>query len=395
MTITIPSGVVPIRSLSTNEVLYGDRVTTYRWEVLENNAGAARLIGYLDGVEEGSASLSWSLFAAVKGSGSVSVIDLDQAQSGFLTLEQVALLRARIRPVLVVEGLPEIPLGMFLPSGAPEEWSGTGRTVKIELLDRATVLDQDRVETSYTVGTSTPILSAVSTVVSSAGESIVVPAGVTDTLASPMVWPAGTAKLQIVNDLLAALNYNSLWVDGVGNFRATPYELPARRSMAYELIEGEQRELVDGDRSIYGDEWSRDVDLFNVPNKVIAVQSGNGDAPALTGTWTNTDPASPFSFPSRGRWIVRVLENVETPNADNATVTAFLEAKARQSLVAASSVQGTISVKHLPVPIRVSDVMRFANSAAGIDGRYVVTSISLEAHSLGLMDTKLQEVVDL
>jgi hypothetical protein len=52
-------------------------------------------------------------------------------------------------------------------------------------------------------------------------------------------------------------------------------------------------------------------------------------------------------------------------------------------------------VRHLPVPIRVSDVVRFASAPAGIDARHVVARIELEAHPLGLMRTDLMEVVDL
>lgn len=401
MSIPVPSGLLPIKELTTDDVLYGDRVTSYRWEVLAHDGGTDHLVGYLDGVVEGSASLSWASNAAVKGSGNLHVTDLDEAAPGLLTIREVSLTSARLRPVLVIDGLPEIPLGVYLFSAAPEDWTATGRTVKGELLDRATVLDQDAVDESYTVDASTPILSAVAAVIASAGESIDVDATVTTTPASPMVWPVGTTKLQIVNDLLAALNYNSLWVDGVGRFQATPYVVPARRSMTYELL-NLPRELEDGEQSIYEAEWSRDLDMFAVPNKVIAVQSGTGegDSPALVGEYTNTDPDSPFSYPSRGRWITSVLTDVEVPDysaepdPDAATV-AFLEAKAQQSLIASSAVQATVQVKHLPVPIRVSDVMRFANAPAGIDARHVATSVKLDANPLGLMTTTLQEVVDL
>ena len=393
--IPIPTGIVPLRSLSTDDVLYGDRVTSYRWEVLAHGATSDSLVGYLDGVVDGSASLSWSLFAAVKGSGNMKVADLESAQPGLVTIGDVPLQSARLRPVLVIEGLPEIPLGMYVPSAAPEEWSGTGRVFSLELLDRSTVLDQDRTEQSYTVSATTPILQAVASVIASAGEWITVDAQVTTTPSAPLVWPAGTSKLQIVNDLLAALNYNSLWVDGVGAFRATPYVVPARRSPTYELLNDVERELIDGETSIYSQEWSRDLDMFSVPNKVIAVQAGSGDATPLTGQYSNTDPYSPFSFPSRGRWITSVLDNVETPSGTAPEVTAFLESKAQQSLIAQSAVQATVSVKHLPVPIRVSDVMRFANAPAGIDARHVVTSVKLAATPLGLMETTLQEVIDL
>jgi hypothetical protein len=391
----LPDGVVPLRSLTTGEILYGSRVTSYRWEVLTHSAGVDTLTGYLDGVVGGSASLSEQLYAAVKGSGNLKVADLGKAQPGFMRVRDLVLTSARLRPVLVVEGLPEIPLGVFLIAAAPEEWSDTGRILSLELLDRATVLDQDSVEATYTVDAGTGILAAVATVISSSGEAITVDATVTDTLSSAMVWPVGTSKLLIVNDLLGALNYNSLWVDGNGSFRATPYVLPADRSLTYELL-NVARELVDGEKSIYGKNWSRDQDLFAVPNKVIAVQSGSGDVAALTGTYTNTDPASPFSYSARGgRWITGTLDGVETPDGTDLEVIAFLEAKARRSLIASSSVQATVEVSCLPIPVRVGDVLRFANVPAGIDSRHVVTSRDLNANPLGLMKLRLQEMVSL
>lgn len=395
MAIPLPAGIVQVKALTTGDVLYGDRTTSYRWEVLKHAAGVDTLAGYLDGVVEPSAQLSWSLYSAVKGSGSLKVTDLAAAQSGFLRIADVSLAAARLRPVLVIEGLPEIPLGVYLFSAAPEAWSGSGREYSLELLDRNTVLDQDRVEVSYTVAAGTVILQAVATVIASAGESITVDATQTATLSSALIWEAGTTKLQIVNDLLAALNYNSLWVDGVGNYRATPYVVPASRSISYELLNLD-RELVDGEASIYTDEWSRDRDLFDVPNKIITVQSGTGDAAPLTGLATNTDPASPFSYANRGnRWISHVIDGVETPAGTTPQIQAYLDAKARASLIASSAVQAAVEVKHLPIPVRVSDVLRFANTPAGIDKRHTLTSLALEAHPLGLMTSTLQEVIDL
>jgi len=401
--ITLPSGVIPVQDLTTNEILYGDRVTSYRWEILEHVAGVDVLAGYLDGVLSDSASLSEQLYASVKGGGNVKVADLENAQAGFMRVRDLTLTAARLRPVLIIEGLPEIPLGVFLIGAAPEEWSDTGRVLSLELLDRATVLDQDSVDATYTVDTATGILAAVSTVIASAGESITVDATVTTALSSPMVWPTGTTKLQIVNDLLGALNYDSLWVDGTGSFRATPYVLPADRSLTYELL-NVARELVDGEKSIYGNEWSRDQDLFDVPNKVIAVQSGTGDTEALSGVWTNEDPDSPFSWQSRGGYVdpitgkkvgykTKVLDRVETPEGTDLEVIAFLESAARRSLIASSSVQATVEVTCLPIPVRVGDVMRFKNTPAGIDVKHVMTSRDLKANSRGLMKLKLTELV--
>jgi hypothetical protein len=394
MPLELPAGVVPVRALTTEDVLYGQRTTDYRWEVLSHAGGVDTLVGTLDGVVSTSARLKWNLYEAVKGEGSMRVADLAHTQSGYLRIGDLPLASARLRPVRTIEGLPDEPLGVYLFSAAPEEWSNSGRVFSVQMLDKNTVLDQDRVENTYAVSTSTPILQAVATVIASAGESITVDAAVTSTLRAPMVWPADTTKLQIVNDLLAALNYSALWVDGVGNYRATPYVVPARRSITYELL-NVPRELLYGEKSIYRDEWSRDRDLFDVPNKVITVEAGTGSGTPRTGVATNTDPASPFSYASRGRWIVQTISGVETPSGTNSEIDAFLDAKAKASLIAFSAVQAAVSIKHLPIPVRVGDVARFANPPAGIDKRHVFTSIDLDAHPLGLMTSRLQELVDL
>jgi hypothetical protein len=395
MPVAIPSGIIPVQSLTTDQILYGDRTTSYRWEVLTHAAGVDTLAGYLDGVVIGSASISGASNAAVKLAGALKVADIAVAQPGFLRVRDLALSSVRLRPVLVIDGLPEIPLGVYLVTGGGDEWSDTGRVVSLEIHDRSTVLDQDLVASSYTVDASTVILTAVATIIASAGELIVVDGTVTKTLTHPLVWAAGTTKLQIVNDLLGALNYNSLWVDGTGNFQATPYIVPANRSVTYELL-NLPRQLIDGAQAIYDRVWTRNKDLYSIPNRVIAVQASSGTAAALTGTYTNTDPTSPFSYANRGnRWITSVLASVTTPADTDANVIAFLQLTAQRSLIASSSPQAVVQVKCLPVPIRVSDVMRFANAPAGIDKRHVITSFSLDANPLGLMSLNLQELVSL
>lgn len=395
MALELPAGIIDVLDLTTGDILYGARSSSWRWEILTHAAGVDTLAGVLDGVNDETASLEWSLYQAVKGSGQLDVADLAVAESGKRTIGSVALESVRLRPVLVIEGLPEIPWGVYLLSGAPEKWSGSGRVYHLELLDKATVLDQDQVEVSYTVGTGTPILSALATLIASAGETIIVDAGVTTALAAPRLWPAGTTKLQIANDLLEALNYRSLWMDGVGNFRATPYVLPAARGTTYELL-NLPRELVDGETSIYSEEWERDRDVYGVPNKIITVETGSGSGEPLTGLATNTDASSPFSYAARGnRWISRTIDGVEVPAGTTPERQAFLNAKARASLVASSSVQATISVRHLPIPLLAGDVLRFASAPAGIDRRHYVTKASIEARPLGLMSSELQEVVDL
>lgn len=385
--------VIPIKNLSTSEVLYGDRTTSYRYEVLEHSNGVDNLVGTLDGVSDGS--LSWTNNAAVKGTGKISVLDLETAQAGMLRVAQLKLASVRIRPVQSVSGLPENPLGTFLVENATEEWDDTGRVWNISLFDRCTVPQQDKYENSYAVPAGALILQTIKTILASCGEYIEINASSTLATSTGMVWEAGTSKLKIINDLLDAAGYNALWMDGYGNFQVTPRVLPADRAITYEVL-GIPRELRDGEQGIYRPDWSRERDTFEVPNKVIAVEAAGGeDAPAIVGTWTNEDASSPFSYQARGRWIPHVLDSVEVPAGTPAERLAFLQSRARATLVQMSAVQAQAKVEHLPIPVRVSDVLRFANKRAGVDSRHVITNLSLDLSSTGLMKSTLQEVVSL
>ena len=404
--ITLPSGVVPVRDATTREVLYGARSTSIRYELLLHDpvSGVDSFAGLLDGVKPGG-SLEWVSGAVVKKSGTLQVVDLLTAGAGLTRIADVDLLSNRVRPVMVVEGLPEFPLGVYLVTASPEAWSGTGRTFDLELHDKSTVLDQDAVEVTFTASAGVSVLSVVQAVIESAGERISVDGDDVRTLRSPLVFEAGTSKLRIVNDLLAALNYHSLWVDGLGSFRANPYVRPADRSIRYTVlndVEGNRlrRELVDGAESIYEPEWSRDIDLHGVPNKVVAVAVGSGDEAPLSASVSNTDPFSPFSVAARGRTIVRVVSGVEVPDFTGlddpaaATVT-FLTGKARDVLIRASSVQAGVSVKCLPIPVELLDAVVFAHAPAGIDARHVVRRASLQLSFSGVMSLELQEVLSL
>lgn len=596
--------ITPVKNLTTQDILYGDRTTEYRWEVLEHSNGVDYLVGTLDGVSEGS--LAWVQNAAVKGRGKMEVIDLPAAAPGMLRIGELSLETCRIRPVMTLNGadqtgsyrdvwveternialnplgdpsgpafsanagalhtviketipstsnpqgilsrvksaikagavsnsvmslynvdglantgppryiggwfyvnasgyqariggtaepyvdlpvgtwkwiastipiaanaysgayitkktgmgnaaesdigyltgvtaytdtipteaiwgsraplapyrryawtgvahasastleirtqewvssgesvIPEIPWGTFLLEKATEDWEDTGRVWKLSLLDRTTVPSQDVVDQSYAVAAGTNILKEVRAILATSGEYMAIDESVDLATRSGMVWEAGTSKLNIINDLLDSAGYNSLWMDGWGNFQATPRVLPADRSIIYELL-GFPRELADGEKSIYSPEWTRERDSFRVPNKVIAVQAAGGeDEEALVGQWTNEDPASPYSYISRGRWIPHVLDSVDCPEGTEAEILAFLEARARATLIQMSAVQAEVKVEHLPIPVRVGDVLRFANTRAGIDTRHTITRLDLDTSPTGLMKSTLQEVISL
>lgn len=389
----LPPGTLPVVNLTTQQVLYNSRTTSYRYELLTHQPdGTDMLAGYLDGVVPGG-TLSWQWNQAVKGTGQVNVLDLDVALPGLTRIGDLTLTTIRIRPVLVIDGLPDIPLGVYLITAAPEVWSAQGRTFQLELHDRTTALDQDELATTFTGTTTTPILAQIAALIATAGEKFVADGSDTRALATTTYWPTGTTKLQVVNDMLGALNYNALTIDGSGNFVATPNVLPANRPITYGLLNGVTRELVDGEQSIYEPDWNRDRDVYGVPTEVVAIGVGSGTDAPPQGSYTNTDSSSPFSTVSRGRNIVSTITGVDVPTGTDPTT--FLTAIAQSSLIAQSSPQATVTVNHLPLPLQVGDVMRFASAPAGIDTRHVVVGLQLNLSATGLMQSSLQEVIDL
>ena len=130
-----------------------------------------------------------------------------------------------------------------------------------------------------------------------------------ETAQSDIVFPAGTSRLKIINDLLDAANYFSLWCDGAGRFRVTKYRAPKDRTPVYQMEEP----LAEGENSLLGVAWSHDEDIYSVPNRVVAVQQGDDEEEGMSAVadLNVLDPGSRFNQRNRGRFITEVYDGVE------------------------------------------------------------------------------------
>jgi len=323
------------------------------------------LLGRLDGVTGGQ--IDQSVGATISGGGKIEVDDVGQG---------VDWLTIRVRPWWSVAGAEPWPLGVFLASAPTALHTETGRAWSVELLDKLVILDQDAVDGSYSLPAGTVVTTAVKAVIASAGETATAITDSDETLTAGMVWPAGTSKLRIVNDLLAAINYFSLRCDGFGRYVAAPYIRPQDRPVA--------RAFAEGARAIHEAAFTRDQDLAAIPNKVVLVATATGDTESLVAVATNTDPASPFSYPSRDRWIVHTEEGVE------ATSQGVLDALAARRLADLSSVTATLDIAHAAVPLDLNDSVTL--TSGGVAARGVVQKMSLGLAVGALMRTTVREV---
>lgn len=346
------------------------RQESYLWELLDLSGG---VVDELDGVTDGQVEFSNATVLRSSGSLSYAGDDVDWLRS---------LVRCTYRATFPEGSSLTWPLGVFVPSAPSAQYGdGTvGRDVQLQSLLQ--VLDEDAFEQSVGIPAGTVVTDKVRQLIADAGGTGGARVAGTDsdeTLRSALVWEPGTSRLRVINDLLDAINYFALWVDGQGTYRLDPYTTPAQRGSSWDFR--------DDDSSIYLPEFTHTRDLFAVPNKVVQIAQGDGDAPALTSVATNTDPESPFSQPSRGRWVTVVEEGVE------ATSQAVLDGIAARRLSELSQVASSVELQHWPVPLTPNDVVTFRRDPAGVAVTGVVQKQSIRCEAGSLASTTIREVL--
>lgn len=267
-------------------------------------------------------------------------------------------------------------LGVFLFAAPKLSQHDGWRQWSVELLGKLTVVDEDKVEGTYSVAAGTNVTDLVVALIQSAGEDRIACTPSDAVTTAMMTWDPGTSKLTIINDLLAAINYWSLWTDGEGQYRVEPYVAPASRPVTWTFEEGES--------SIHLPEWEKDQDTAGVPNKIILVGQGSEDEPALVGVALNENPDSPYSFQARGRWITHTDSGVEA--ADQATLTAL----AQRKLIDLSTPNATISAQHMPIPLLGNERVAWRSQGEVADA--IVQQATLDLAAGALMRSELLEV---
>lgn len=317
----------------------GHRVEDW-WVELVNRDGS--VLGRLDGVAGGQIDIN--VEAVIAGGGWLEVDD---------TGLEIDWLNARVKPWWNVEGYEPWPLGVFLTS-VPEKATRDGLgTWYVDLSDKTDILLGDEVTGTYSLAAGTVATTAVKTLITSTGEpsSSLAVTDSAETLTNGMVWPTGTSKLRIVNDILAAIGYFALRCDGHGRFVAEPYVRPQDRSVSWEF--------EDGPVSVHEDDFVRREDLSKVPNRFILIGVGTASAEAMTATASDTT-SERFSYAARGRWISRTETDID------ATSQAVLDAKAEQRLADAQATTATGQLFCAPIPLSINQTVSLRTG--GVDG---------------------------
>lgn len=347
------------------DLLRSDRTVYYRYDLLSRNDIPI-------GNVTATGTINCDATATIK---RVASLNIKEAND-------IDFLNEKIKPYMCLEtsrGMLQFPLGVFLMS-SPSRTGGTSER-EVDCYDKTQILCDDKFTSRYRIPKGTNYVAAVGTILQSAGiVQYYIDASPLET-AKDIEYAVGTRKIDAINQLLTAINYNELYVDALGQFHAERYKAPDVR-LADCYYATDRKSIVMSGASEY-------MDAFSVPNTIVRYLEDADRPIPLISTAVNTDAKSALSTISRGRVIVDA-EPVDDI-ADQATLDAYT-----QRLLAESKLYQQVIFKTANMPHHsVNDCLFLANKDLNIAGKYIETSWSMELVTGGIMTHTCMKAVSL
>lgn len=325
----------------------------------------------LDGVESGSVELGAQTELGV--SGQLTIVNRGQ---GIDWMQH----RVRVTYDPGIPGADPWPIATMLFTSPKQRVGAEVETWEVDLHGKMAVLDEDQIDSTFSLAEGTEIIPQVIAQIQAAGETAIAVTPSAAVLKSQRVWRAGTKRRTIINDLLDSAAYWSLWTDGSGQYRIEPYVDPGLREPAFVFEAGEF--------SIHAPEWERDQDLSKVPNKFIVNAQGDDEDEGISGVATNEDPNSPYSYQARGnRWITESDDGAEIEDQEAADALALRRLRDQMAPVAHRS------VRHAIVPLNPRDVVMHRPTGDPEGVRATVQRMSFDIEFDSLCDGEWREIL--
>lgn len=279
----------------------------------------------------------------------------------------------RIRPYMTLhteKGKLVYPLGLFLMSSPVRTPSGGSIRRSVECYDKTQILEDDKFDSRYVVQKQTAYTAAVAGIIATAG---ITQTNIEHSLfetEQDIEFPIGTTKLSAINTLLEAINYYPVYADSFGRITVKPYKLPSERTadVTYDT----------GQTSIVASGAQEDMDMFNVPNKIVRYLE-NAEREYLIASIQDDNPQSKLSTVSRGRTIVDVASVSDVPNqsALDTMVTKIL---------AERQIYQTLNFETLNMPNHeYADCIYIDNREINVNGKFIETAWEMDLSVGGRM----------
>lgn len=267
-------------------------------------------------------------------------------------------------------------LGTYLISSTKRSIKGKNVTRECTCYGKLLILQEDKVKERYVCNIGTNVINEVKRILGS------LPFLIQDnllTLKTSKEWESGTSKLQIINDLLDTINWNSLRVDASGKFITDPYILPSDRQI-------QSTYSVDADSIIYP-EREYELDAFSVPN-VVVMRSNSADiTPPLSSVYENHNADSQTSIENRGREIVYFEEVSDVVSQE------VLNELAKKKLYEKTNIYSHLSFSTAIDPAAFDYLRCIYVKAGDISDKFIQTSVEIECKAGGKMRREARKVV--
>lgn len=344
------------------------RDVRFRVDVLRNGAPITHLQWDTGSAPQIIASRDATIHTSIKGT--------------FLVNNAVDYLSDELQPVMTIDG-QETPLGIYQAATPSIKGAAGQKRVEVEAYDRCWRVYSNRTETILHLSAGASYLTEIRKLLTACGIALVIATPSDATLQTDREdWDVGTSYLTIVNDLLAEINYNSLWFDASGVARLEPYQEPSAAIIDWRY----------GTTDLFlpekhpGQDWSDETDIFDAPN-VFVVTCNNPDMDAaMVATAVNDNPASKKSTFKRGMRITSVerVDNI----ASQEELQAYANKRRNESLLATR----TITFYTLAEPGHgVGDILALTHDEIG--GIYLETGWSVTMQPGRLMTHSAKRTV--
>ena len=333
--------------------------------VLRNNVECTRLIADA----ETNAQISMDNTAEIK-----------MTMTGdFEMKDQINTLVDRLQVIMHIDGTAH-PLGKYVICSIEPKTTPAGRRVgSYTAYDLTYLVQGSKTEKRKYIAAGTKYTDAL--------QNLLIESGITDYIIEPSDatirtdredWEPGTSRLTICNDLLAEINYNSLWMDLQGTIRCNKYRQATAENIAHSYSPGQYSMLYQ--------ETSQIIDTFNRANVFIRVVEDAENATPLRAESVNNDPDSALSTVNQLRRVVDydTLDNI----ASQGELQAYVDNLKFKSLLATT--ETTFSTGPNPVH-QAFDVI--ALSFGPDSGIYAETSWSIDLSAPYKMQHKGKRVM--
>ena len=282
-------------------------------------------------------------------------------------------------------GVELVQVGVYAIETVTVNDTGTNMTLSVTGYDRAWTMSLRKFTAPYAVAAGTRGDSAMSALVTHVLGSGV-PQNITpavDGSNNPLNLPGAltfnenTDPWSAVGTIATAIGYEAFF-DARGTFVARPLPDPTAAPVAWSMVEG----LGNIAKS-----YSRSLTRNSVSNDFIVTGSGSGVTPPVRGQVQDTDPASPMR-------VSGPFGDVPTfTNSSLVATAAQAQLAAANQLAAARGQIETLTVTTFPCPaFEPDDVVYCKRARAGIDGWYVIDTVSFSMRHAGATTLTMRRV---